>query len=109
MVISAESSSTSGLFSFGTNTVLIPAFLAASNFSFRPPMGRILPRRVISPVIATSARAFWPVMADIMAVAMVTPAEGPSFGTAPSGIWMWISWFLKKSSSMPCSRLTERI
>ena len=25
------------------------------------------------------------------AVAIVTPADGPSFGTAPSGTWMWIS------------------
>ena len=25
------------------------------------------------------------------AVAMVIPAEGPSFGTAPSGRWIWVS------------------
>ena len=51
-----------------------------------------------------------PVMADSMAVAMVIPAEGPSLGTAPSGMWIWISCFLKKSSVNADSRpLMERI
>ena len=30
-------------------------------------------------------------------VAMVIPAEGPSFGVAPSGTWMWI--FLARSAA----------
>ena len=50
------------------------------------PIGRTLPLRVISPVIATSARTGTWITADKIAVAMVMPAEGPSFGTAPSGI-----------------------
>ena len=75
-------------FFLGTQTVRMLAFLAASIFSFRPPMGSTRPRRVISPVIATSERTLRPVMADSMAVAMVMPAEGPSLGTAPSGMWM---------------------
>ena len=32
---------------------------------------------------------------------MVIPAEGPSFGIAPAGTWMWISCSAKKFSSMP--------
>src|SRR6266540_1889847 len=60
--------STVSVTSFGTSTrsfrffsgrmkVLIPARCAASSFSFTPPIGRTRPRRVISPVIATSRRA----------------------------------------------------
>ena len=45
-------------------------------FSFRPPIGRTRPRRVISPVIATSLRTLRLVMAESIAVAMVIPAEG---------------------------------
>jgi hypothetical protein len=37
----------------------------------------------------------------VSAVAMVTPADGPSFGTAPAGTWMWMSMFSKKSAGMP--------
>jgi hypothetical protein len=40
---------------------------------------------VISPVIAVSERTTRPVTSDISAVAIVTPALGPSFGTAPAG------------------------
>ena len=32
-----------------------------------------------------------PVSAETSAVVIVTPALGPSLGTAPSGTWMWIS------------------
>ena len=59
--------------------------MAASNFSFSPPIGRISPRSVISPVIATSALTGIPVSADTIATVMVMPALGPSFGVAPSG------------------------
>ena len=51
-------------------------------------IGSTRPLKVISPVIATSARTGVPVIAESIAVAMVTPAEGPSFGTAPSGMWI---------------------
>ena len=30
-----------------------------------------------------------------MAVAIVTPADGPSFGVAPAGTWMWTVDFSK--------------
>ena len=32
---------------------------------------------------------------------MVMPAEGPSFGIAPAGTWMWMSLVLNRSGSMP--------
>ena len=51
------------------------------------------PRSVISPVIATSARTGMPVSTDTIAVVMPMPALGPSFGVAPSGRWMWMSFF----------------
>ena len=50
-------------------------------------MGVTRPRRVISPVIATSRRTGMRVMADTSAVAIVTPADGPSLGSGP-GKWM---------------------
>ena len=40
----------------GTMIVFRPARCAARTFSFTPPIGRTLPRSVISPVIATSLR-----------------------------------------------------
>ena len=48
-------------------------------------MGRTLPRRVISPVMARSRRTGILLSALEIAVAIVMPAEGPSFGMAPSG------------------------
>ena len=67
------------------NTGLYTINLAAMGFSFNPPMGSTLPRNVISPVIATSCRTGIPDSALSRAVIMVTPAEGPSLGMAPSG------------------------
>ena len=81
-------SSRSFSFSAGMITVLTPWRRAAMVFSFSPPMGSTLPRRVISPVIATSRRTGIPESAETIAVQRVTPAEGPSFGTAPSGTWI---------------------
>ena len=53
-----------------------------------PPTGSTRPDSVISPVIATSGRTGTPRAADTIAVAIVTPADGPSFGIAPAGTWM---------------------
>ena len=72
-------------FSSGIITFLMPARSAARSFSFRPPIGRILPLSVISPVIATSFLTGIPVITETMAVTMAMPAEGPSFGIAPAG------------------------
>ena len=58
-----------------------------------PPTGRTLPRSVISPVIARSLRIGIRVTAERMDVAIVMPADGPSFGIAPSGMWTWMSFF----------------
>ena len=75
-------------------TVWTPARFAATTFSFRPPIGSTLPSSVISPVIATSSRVGTPVRAETSAVAIVIPAEGPSFGMAPSGRCTWTSMSL---------------
>ena len=47
--------------------------------------GSTRPRSVISPVMARSRRTGCPVSRLAMAVAMVTPADGPSLGVAPAG------------------------
>ncbi|MCY1542425.1 hypothetical protein D9M68_781710 [compost metagenome] len=46
-------------------------------------------------------------MADTSAVHMPIPALGPSFGVAPSGMWMWMSRFSWKSDGIP--RLFARL
>ena len=43
-----------------------------------------------------------------MAVAIVTPALGPSFGVAPAGTWMWIVCFSNEAGSIPSSRARAR-
>ena len=65
--------------------VFILARWAAKTFSLRPPMGSTFPRKVISPVIATSRLVGIRVSVDTNAVVIVMPADGPSFGMAPSG------------------------
>ncbi len=89
--ISSGTSSRSPWFSRGRITVLIPARWAPSTFSFTPPILSTRPRSVISPVIAIPARALRRVSRLTIAVTSVTPAEGPSFGIAPEGRWMWMS------------------
>ena len=74
---------------------------AASIFSFRPPIGRIRPRNVISPVMAMSRRIGIPVITLTRLVAIATPADGPSFGVAPSGTWTWMSRFSNSVGLMP--------
>ena len=86
----------------------MPARSAASSFSLRPPIGSTRPRSVISPVMATSLRTGMPVMIETMAVTMATPADGPSFGVAPSGTCTWMSFFSNSVAEMPKSRLRER-
>jgi hypothetical protein len=69
----------------GIKTNCTPALFAARSFSFKPPMANTSPRKVISPVMATSARTGMSVNTDTNAVQTAAPAEGPSLGTAPSG------------------------
>jgi hypothetical protein len=49
-----------------------------------------------------------PVMVETIAVTMATPAEGPSFGVAPSGTCTWMSRRSKCGGSMPKSTARER-
>src|SRR5213594_25890 len=78
-------SSRSRLFNDGRIIVSILARRAASTFSLMPPTGRTSPRSVISPVIAIFRWTAFCVRSDRIAVAIVTPADGPSLGIAPSG------------------------
>src|SRR5579883_2808689 len=93
----------------GNKTVLIPARSAASTFSFNPPMARTRPRRVISPVIAMLPTTGRFDTAEMSAVQSATPAEGPSFGMAPSGKWMCKSRESRKPGSMPSISACERM
>ena len=86
----------------------MPARAAARILSFTPPTGSTLPRSVISPVMAMSRCTGILVTAESSAVAMVMPADGPSFGIAPSGTWMWMSSVAWKSGSSPNSSARER-
>ena len=50
--------------------------------------------------MANSFRTARPVKSEKRAVASVMPAEGPSFGVAPSGTWIWKSYFRKISGEI---------
>src|SRR3569623_1578993 len=93
----------------GRMTRLMPARWAARNFSLMPPTGSTRPRSVISPVMATSLRTGFPVSKDAMATNIVTPAEGPSLGMAPAGMWTCRSTFSRKLSSRPSHLARERM
>lgn len=71
--------------SLGKMTILAPARLAATVFSLSPPMRKTFPVTVNSPVIATVCANGCLSAREINEQAMVIPAEGPSFCTAPSG------------------------
>lgn len=86
---------------FGTITRVIPAACAASTLLLMPPTGSTRPRSVASPVIAVSLRTFRPEKSEARAVKIVTPADGPSFGTAPWGTWMCTSSRSNVSAGMP--------
>ena len=79
----------------------MPLRCAARAFSFSPPIGSTWPVSVISPVMATSSRTGRALMSDTSAVAIVTPALGPSLGIAPAGTWMWMSCSANQSSPSP--------
>ena len=64
---------------------LIPERFAANIFSLIPPTGNTFPLKVISPVMANLLFTLFPVKEEVKAENMVIPAEGPSFGVAPSG------------------------
>src|SRR3989449_54854 len=85
----------------GTSTVLTPARAAAVSFSLSPPIGRMRPRSVSSPVIATSWRDGRRHKSDARAVAIAIPADGPSFGTAPAGRCRCTSVCVNASNGIP--------
>ena len=105
---SAGTSSRSGSFRLGINTVPMPARCAASSFCFSPPIGSTRPVSDTSPVIATSERTSRPDSSEASAVVSVIPALGPSLGTAPAGKWMCTprsaSVATGSCSSVPCER-----
>ena len=80
---------------------MTPRRCAARTFSLMPPTGSTRPESVISPVIAIRGRTGRPVSSETIAVVSVTPAEGPSFGMAPSGTCRCRSTRSKNDSSMP--------
>ena len=64
---------------------------------------------MISPVIATSSRTFWFLSADTIAVAMVTPADGPSLGIAPAGhVHVQVVLVEESRRSIPSSFAVDR-
>src|SRR5579884_4243050 len=106
--VSGGRSARSGSFSRGRITRRRPARCAASAFSRTPPIGSTWPVRVISPVMPTSSATGSPRTREARAVAIVTPADGPSLGTAPAGTWMWTSCVVNQLSSTPSSPACER-
>src|SRR5439155_942500 len=61
-----------------------------------------------SPVIARRLRIGRPLSKLTSAVTIAAPADGPSFGTAPEGTWMWMSCLRKKSGSIPYFSALDR-
>src|SRR5579859_3651242 len=82
---SAGTSFQSPRFWSGRITCFTPKRAAASTFSLMPPTRRTRPRRLISPVMATSERTRRCINNEARAATMVTPALGPSLGVAPAG------------------------
>ena len=62
-----------------------PYLLAPKIFSLNPPTGNTLPVRVISPVIAMVGGKGSLTAKEIKDDVKEIPADGPSFGIAPSG------------------------
>ena len=85
-----------------------PARWAASTFCFRPPIGSTRPDSVTSPVMPTVDLTGRPVSRLTSAVVIVTPAEGPSFGTAPAGTWRWNRFLSNEPAGRPSSSAWDR-
>ena len=90
-------------FSFGMSTVLMPGAVRREHLLLdAADRQHVAAQRDLAGHRDVAAHRA-PVSADASAVAIVTPADGPSFGIAPAGTWMWMSFFSKKSASMPSS------
>lgn len=83
--LTSGNSSQSDILSCGNTIILQPARLAATVFSLNPPILNTLPVSVSSPVIATVGSTGVSSASESNDVAIVIPADGPSFCTAPSG------------------------
>mmetsp|Transcript_96237 Transcript_96237/g.206554 ORF Transcript_96237/g.206554 Transcript_96237/m.206554 type:complete len:229 (+) Transcript_96237:406-1092(+) len=91
-------------------STIMPTFSrrAAIAFSLMPPTRSTLPVNVSSPVIAKS---FFTGRSSAMlsnAEVIATPAEGPSFGVAPSGMFMCMAASSRKSFGSSTSRRNKR-
>ena len=62
-----------------------PAAFPPSIFDSKPPIGITLPHKLISPVKAIVFNTGILHNKDTIATVIAVPAEGPSFGVAPSG------------------------
>lgn len=76
------------MITFGTRISFKCSLTAAKDFSLKPPIVIELPRKSTSPVIPTSFLNGLLITALRIAVEIATPADGPSFGVAPSGACM---------------------
>lgn len=75
--------------------------MAAKIFSLTPPIFKTLPLKESSPVIAKLFFTGFFNIKDNIPVVIVTPAEGPSLGVAPSGACICISLFSKFKDIIP--------
>src|SRR5688572_32094835 len=80
----------------------------------RPPRSTLFPSRRSSD-LASPGRTTRPVSSETRAVAIVTPAEGPSLGMAPAGTCTWMSERseehtseLQSQSNLVCRLLLEK-
>jgi hypothetical protein len=88
--LTSGSSHQSPQLSLGNKILEQPALRAATVFSLNPPIRSTLPVTVNSPVIANAGSTCLFMARLRRDVAIVIPADGPSFWTAPSGQWRWI-------------------
>lgn len=95
--ISKSSSKISASLSLGKIKFYIFSLLAANVFSFTPPIFITFPLKEISPVIAKLFFIGLFIAKEIKDEVIATPAEGPSLGIAPSGAWIWISFYSRYS------------
>lgn len=75
--------------------------------SLIPPTCKTRPRRVNSPVIAVSDLTLLWLKRETNAVTKVTPAEGPSLGTAPAGKCIWTSLASSRFTSSPADKFSS--
>lgn len=73
------------MLSKGNIISVTPSLFAAINFSLSPPIFITFPFKEISPVIAKLLDKGFFKASDINELVKAIPADGPSFGVAPSG------------------------